>query len=86
MISYTVFFIYFGIVVALKKKESEAEKIDDGKHDFRACNVNIWKRFFYLYIFILMPTFAMIFLGSFLSIRKYDKRTKRDLVPESNYN
>jgi hypothetical protein len=39
-----------------------------------------------LWAAILFPTFLMIFFGAFFSIRKYEKRIKKPLVPDSNYN
>jgi hypothetical protein len=68
---------------SLKKKE---HKDDEDKKNFHNCDIDIWHRFLTLFIFILIPTFLMIYLGAFFSIRKYEKRIKKPLVPESNYN
>lgn len=86
--SYTVFFLYFLALTALKKKEKEkqSENLDGDPKTFHNCEIDTWVRFFMLWLAVLIPTFLMIFFGAFLSIRKYEKRIKKPLVPESNYN
>ena len=72
--------MYFIAVIALKKRSHEKKdesKTDEEKHRFKMCDVDIWKRFFFLFVFILVPTFLMIFLGSFFSVRKYEKRIRK---------
>jgi len=80
--------VYFVALSSLKKRshKEDKSKTEEEKHRFKMCDIDIWKRFLFLLLLILIPTFLMIFLGSFFSIRKYEKRIRKPQVPESNYN